>query len=203
MSGIAKAVWSRWCVFWFEADYRPQIRLFSRALGVLFFWFVLSRTFDLRMAYSQEGFFPLTVMGDFPELAHHHTLLSVVNSMGMIRVLHVTLLASLLGMALGFRPGLCAFVAFVCEQSFLNRNVAFAYGVDLITSVFLFYLVFGDYRPDIKKRDWRSDLGSIAFRLAQLQICIIYGFAGLDKVKGRWWSGDALWYVFTNPQYAA
>jgi hypothetical protein len=105
---------------------------------------------------------------------------------------------------LGLFPRAAALVAFLCEQSFLHRNPIFAYGVDLIASVFLLYLCFADYRADsAERRDYRSALGSMAYRLCQLQICIIYAFSGLDKVRGAtWWKGEALWYVSLNPQYS-
>lgn len=204
MTSIVKLVWRRWCKFWFEADYKPQIRLFSKTFGLLLFWYSLSRTQDLVMAYSKESFMPLQVLRDFPEMIQHYSVLSLFDSMGMVWIIHLALLSSLLGMVFGIMPGFCALVAFICEQAFLNRNVSFAYGVDLISSVFLFYLALGDYRLDtLKKRDWKVELGSVAYRLAQLQVCIIYAYAGLDKVKGpSWWKGEALWFVFFNPQYA-
>jgi hypothetical protein len=71
------------------------------------------------------------------------------------------------------------------------------YGVDMISMFFLFYLFFADTRTK------GSPLASMACRLIQIQVCIIYGYSGLDKVKGpMWWSGEALWGVVSNVQIA-
>jgi hypothetical protein len=46
-------------------------------------------------------------------------------------------------------------------------------------------------------------LSSMAFRFAQIQVCIIYGFSGLMKIEGpHWWRGEAVWDVLINQQLA-
>jgi len=37
--------------------------------------------------------------------------------------------------------------------------------------------------------------------MIQIQLCVIYFYTGLEKLKGgTWWDGTALWSVFANPQ---
>jgi hypothetical protein len=43
----------------------------------------------------------------------------------------------------------------------------------------------------------------MAYRLCQIQVCVIYGYSGLKKLKGQvWWAGDALWNSLADPQLA-
>jgi hypothetical protein len=88
---------------------------------------------------------------------------------------------------------------------FLNRNLSAMFGVDMIGTFFLLYLCFantnGRYSLDaylgrgVKKHSWYSH---VAWRLMQLQVCVVYGFSGLEKCKGtRWWDGSALWDVLS------
>ena len=43
----------------------------------------------------------------------------------------------------------------------------------------------------------------MAYRLCQIQVCIIYAFSGLKKLKGvSWWNGEAIWNSLTDPQLA-
>lgn len=203
---MLKSIWNSWNKFWFESDGSTQMRLFSKAFGLLFFFYVASRTPDLRLAYTNEGILPLSVLNDFPETHLRFSVLRMFDSIGLVWVFHVALLLSLLSIVLGFFPRVSAIIAFLLHLNFMNRDMVMVYGVDMISSVFLFYLCLGDYRSELPggKRDWKADLGSVAYRLAQIQVCIIYAFAGLDKVKGpSWWNGDALWYVMFNPQYAS
>ena len=42
---------------------------------------------------------------------------------------------------------------------------------------------------------------SLSTRCIQIQLCIIYVYSGLEKIRGMtWWRGDALWYAFGNTQ---
>lgn len=44
-------------------------------------------------------------------------------------------------------------------------------------------------------------LTSSALRMVQIQMCIIYAYSGLEKLKGpTWWKGEAIWTVFANSQ---
>ncbi len=41
----------------------------------------------------------------------------------------------------------------------------------------------------------------MAYRLIQIQICIIYAYTGWEKLRGNdWWTGEALWLVLGNEQ---
>ena len=96
-----------------------------------------------------------------------------------------------------------AIIAYFVQVSFMNRNMAVAYGADTVSTIFLFYLCFADFRPADapRKSDLQATLGSVVYRLSQIQLCIIYAYSGLDKVQGfSWWNGEALWYVVANGQ---
>ena len=78
------------------------------------------------------------------------------------------------------------------------------FGVDMIASFYFLYLCFADASYKYSVDAWLgggskklSIRGHIAWRLMQFQLCVIYGFAGLEKLKGvRWWDGSAMWDVF-------
>lgn len=47
----------------------------------------------------------------------------------------------------------------------------------------------------------RDLVNSVGYRLIQIQLCVIYGYTGFEKLKGStWWDGTALWSVFANSQ---
>ena len=48
-----------------------------------------------------------------------------------------------------------------------------------------------------------SVLESVALRFLQIQVCVIYGYSGFEKLKGTlWWRGEAVWYALANSQIA-
>jgi hypothetical protein len=193
-----------WNRFWFEFDASSQLALFRPAFAILMFFFALSRTPDLKMFFSSQGIMPTLLMADSPEVHFRFSILTAYDSMGLIWIIHVALLSSCLLLAFNIFPRAAAIVAFLCHVTFLNRNMAVIYGVDTISAFYLFYLCFMDYRTRaVTSPDFQSMLGSAAMRLAQIQLCIVYGYSGLNKVQGAaWWKGEALWYILSNPQMA-
>ena len=42
----------------------------------------------------------------------------------------------------------------------------------------------------------------VVTRLLQIQVCVVYLFAGLGKLKGEaWWDGNAIWMAIANQEY--
>jgi hypothetical protein len=94
----------------------------------------------------------------------------------------------------------------------LFRNYGVAFGVDQITSFFLMYLALtqADARLSVRSL-WREQknlpalsggiLTSVFYRLLQIQLCLIYIYSGMEKLKGQsWWDGTAVWSVLANSQ---
>lgn len=200
-------VWMAWSRFWFESNAPAQMTVLRGLLGFTLFGFYLVRCFDLQTYYSEGGMLPLAVMFDVMPMQYRLSLLHHFSSDAAVWGLHTIFLASLLTLALGIAPRLSAITAFVLHVSFLHRNLTVIFGVDMIATFFLLYLCFADFRHQPGKRQGpevlAATLGSMAFRLVQIQVCIIYAYSGLEKLKGGdWWRGEALWDVLANAQIA-
>ena len=105
-------------------------------------------------------------------------------------------------MIFGILPRIAAGIALLAHLSFMHRNMAVIHGVDLIASFYLFYLCLAGGVAREKSRIGML-LNSVAFRLGQIQLCVIYAYSGLYKLRGIHWSqGDAIWYALGNTQLA-
>jgi uncharacterized membrane protein YphA (DoxX/SURF4 family) len=188
-----KSGWKAWNRFWFETEAEPQLAIFRRMLGTTLFLLYLIRTFDLELFFSENGIAPALVFKDILKTKFSFTFLEFVSSPTLLWSAHILFLASLLALAMGLLPRVASWVAFILHLSFLQRNMSVAYGVDFIATYFLFYLSISTIRG----------LASVGFRLSQIQVCIIYGYSGLEKLMGsHWWRGDALWEILANSQSA-
>ena len=198
----AARVWNR---FWFEADGRAQISVFRVGLGWLLLGCYLIRSLDLELFYGERGIMPLSILNDVAPMEYRLTIFRYFSSNAAIWIGNGVFLASLLAFALGVKPRLAVITAWVLHLSFVHRNLSIAYGVDMIACFYLFFLCFADYRDDRRYRpgDLQAVLGSMAYRLCQIQVCIIYGYSGLKKLKGYlWWNGEAIWNSMADPQFA-
>lgn len=210
MNGTVKTLlsraWLSWNRFWFEADGHAQMRLFRKLFAGLLLLNYSLRTLDLELYYSDRGIAPLSVLPEIMDLRYRFSLLHVLSGTTALWVFDALFLLSLATLMLGILPRISAIVALVLHVSFLHRNMASAYGADTVATFFLLYLSLADFRFRTAKDvtpDFRSSLGSVAFRLGQIQLCIIYAYAGLHKLKGvNWWNGEALWGTLANAQMA-
>lgn len=127
--------------------------------------------------------------------------------------MHGLLLLLLCGLVLGLGGRLWTLLTWILSLAFIQRNYFVIYGADLIGTAWLFYLswtrhnvyfsVLNIINPERVKKNHLDIFSSAGARIIQIQLCIIYGFTGLHKLKGlSWWDGSALWHVLGNRQYA-
>lgn len=194
-----------WDKFWFlsksDSDLVP-IALFRIMFSLVMFFFFLSRTQDLAFFYTDAGILPEQYRQQV-EYMNQYTIFSYFSSLTAIRIAHGMLLVSALFLAAGLWTRWSAILTYVLHVMFFNRNMTIAFGVDMISSFFLLYLCLADSGARLsidailrKRKQGQSTLGHMALRLMQLQLCVIYGYSGLEKLKGvRWWNGSAMWDV--------
>lgn len=202
-----------WEQFWFKFDaYLPLsfIRIF---LGVILLWHSIDRSQFLDIYYKDTGLVKradsLLLMLDF--FRPHFSFFIWPES--LISTVNYFLIFLIILMILGIGGRLVLFAIWFINLSFMQRNYALLFGADLISNIFLFYLMFtnsGRYFSVVHlfnkpKKAVISELDSIvtsAFaRLIQIQLCIVYFYTGMEKLRGSsWWDGTALWTVLANPQ---
>lgn len=200
-------------VFLFDSPSYLQLALFRIILCGTLFYIALWRQINISQ-FGVDSLIPrdlaLSVYADFyrPGFEWFFWPDSWASS------LHIFLIL-LLGFAtLGLTNRFFLLLAWVIQQGLIHRNSAFLYGADTIGNLFLFYLAWTECCEafSLRKRTtmksqvntFSRDLSSVFFRLAQIQICIIYAYTGFEKLKGgSWWDGTALWTVLANPQFTA
>lgn len=200
--GRLQLAWQAWEKFWFESNQPANVRLLRQLLGFLLLGFYLIRTLDLNYYYSQTGMVSLQQMDALMPMDYRFSIFRYLPSDLSIWSFNILFLLSLLAMGLNVLPRIATVLAMLLHASFLHRNMSIMFGVDMVAAFFLFYLCFADDRKG-PRTDLRAALGSAAFRLMQIQVCIIYAYSGLEKIRGpRWWNGEALWNILANPQLA-
>lgn len=196
-----KSAINAWNQFWFETEAASTLRLFKLCLGALLFLLYCIRMLDLELFFYPDGIMPLEAISEVLPMQYRFSLLSWITEPHWILALHLLLLCFLLMLALDVLPRVSAIAAFILHVSFMRRNMAQVFGVDLISTCFLFYLCMAS--SSFSRNPIHKMLHSMVIRLIQIQVCIIYAFSGLDKVRGvQWWAGEALWAVLSNPQLA-
>jgi hypothetical protein len=192
-----------WCRFFFEADATDPMKVLRVLLGLLLLTAYSIRAFDHSFYYGANGVLDLEKMLEAFPMKYRWSFLIWFPGDLSLRICTGLLLLSLGTMTFGIFPRVSAFVAYVLHVSFMHRNMAIVYGLDMISAFLLFYLSFARTDTKPKKDSWAAMLSSSALRLTQIQVCVIYAYSGWEKLKGlSWWKGEAIWAVVANTQIA-
>lgn len=106
-------------------------------------------------------------------------------------------------------------LAWLVFHSTVRRLPVMLFGFDAVMGTFILYLaVTGTGGESLSVDRWRarrrgdksltekSLRSTVAIRLIQLQLCLIYGAAGLAKLMGEpWWTGTAAYFLVANSEF--
>jgi uncharacterized membrane protein YphA (DoxX/SURF4 family) len=222
--GYVADVWGAWDEFWFTPTNPSTLSAIRVLAGAMLFYTHLVWSFDLSGFFGQNGWLPTKLMHDVHQFSNGGvdsptrwiwTYFDYVDSPTWLWVAHIAALFVFFFLMIGFFSRTMAVLAYLIAVSYASRVTPGAYfGLDKINCMLAMYLMLGPcgarYSLD---RIWRLRRGaprevppsvsaSIAIRLIQLHMCIIYLFSGLGKLQGEsWWNGEAVWFSSANLEY--
>lgn len=214
MKQVIDKIWHAFQNFFFNFESLYQLGLMRLIVSVSLLGMYIWRQLVVDFYFSNKTGLVLEsqAMGLLPEL--YRPMITMFFWPDLLTPwVHGFLLILLLGLVLGVGGRIWTLLTWVLCLAFVQRNYFVIYGGDLIGAISLFYLswtrhnvhfsVLNLINPD-RVKNYKCDIFSSAgARMLQIQICVIYGFTGLHKLKGvSWWDGSALWLVLGNRQYA-
>lgn len=206
------AAWvSGWDRFWFTPSDPLLLAVLRIAAGGLLAWSSLVWLLDA------EGFFGPTAwqapgnvwrMNDQP---WHWSWYFAAGGSGNVTLLALVSLVAAVLLTVGLATPLAAVVALAGYVSAVNRAPLNAFGFDDAVGLMLLPLAIGPAaaRLSLDRLLWPRAAAAgprvsatVALRLIQLHLCVLYFFSGAGKLFGAsWWEGTALWGAVANSQY--
>lgn len=203
-----------WQQFWFAPQDLINLSLFRLIIGFHLFTMYFSRIFDIKTFYFNEGMIPASLVTDYyPPYLRPQFFMFLSNDYMNLSA-HIIFLILLLLLGAGVLGRKATWLVFIIHLSFVQRNPTILYGADLVATFWLFYLSFTDNNRYLNLYKLFKGGGetlteastpsvdlfsSVFIRLLQLQLCVIYAYTGLEKLKGQtWWDGSAVWYIMGN-----
>lgn len=108
---------------------------------------------------------------------------------------------------LGWQTRITAILAWIMHLTLMNTSRFGSYGVESMLNLALFYSMFfpcgaawaiGKDRLPAEP----EAINRLFLRVLQIQMCIIYASAGIEKCFGaEWWNGNAIWFSLTEEQF--
>jgi hypothetical protein len=146
------------------------------------------------------------------------TYLWSIDSTAFLVVHEVVAILLGLMMSVGFLTRIAVPLAWFLTLMVCHRATGYLFGLDQVVMMLAMYLIIAPcgatWSVDAwlrKKKGWESplfpanvesSLNTIATRLIQCHLAIVYLFGGLGKLRGEmWWDGSAMWFAFASYEY--
>ena len=214
-SSACLAAWFRdwgtaWNRFWFTPADPLPLAVIRIATGLLLTWSMAVWLLDVDAFFGTGGWQqPDNVWRSNDQPWQWSWYFASASPTGTRVLCGITLIAAVL-LTIGLATPLAAIVSLAGLVSAVNRAPLNVFGFDDTLGLLLIPLVVGpagavlsvdrllfagnDATPSVR--------ASIALRLLQVQLCIVYVFSGCGKLLGAsWWEGTALWGATANVQY--
>lgn len=206
-----------WNTFWFTAADPATLAAIRMCAGAMLFYTHLVWSLDLQAFFGPDGWLPPDLMAQLQEGRYAWSHFWVIESPAIMWTVHLFGLAVFGCLTIGFHSRVMSVLAYVIAVSYVNRIVPGAFfGLDKINCMLAMYLIIGPCGACYSLDRWlaRRRAGgyldrpipsvgaNIAVRMIQLHMCVIYLFAGLEKLQGvHWWDGTAVWMSVANAEY--
>lgn len=229
MNSLVKIAVENWSRFWFSPQDKVLAAVFRVLFAGGLFFFYLDRYVHFDYVYGEQGSLPFEVLKKLtpPPYALPFGLIDLLSTESATRAIHLGYLAALILLGMGWWPRVLTFLIFAAHNLLVARNPMIQYGPDMVGGVWLLYLSMVDHSSMLKvpcpfrracaktgtdqrvsaakstsgSRSFGDTLHSVGIRFFQLQLCIIYAYSGIEKLRGvTWWRGDAIWNALAHGQ---
>jgi hypothetical protein len=207
-----------WYRFWFTQPDLRQLELVRIGVGLSLFFIYFFEAGRLDELYTEDGWVPLSGLAKLRENPAFFSVFYRITDLAQVTAIWALMLVLCLAFTVGLQTSWIKWIVWILHISFQNRAPEVSYGVDSITSNLLIILcvtpvgrtlsVDAWLRRDRPPRiEWLPALqdarASVGLRLVQIQMVIVFFFAGTQKLQGAdWWDGDAIWYAMTDFEFS-
>ena len=201
-----------WNAFWFTPSDPLPLAVVRIATGAILTWSCLVWLLDPDAFFGPRGWLAPDDVWRLNDQPWQWSWFFAGDGPNAIRVLGgISLLAAVM-LTLGLATPLAAVVSLAGLVSAANRAPLNTFGLDDTLGMLLISLVVGPSgaRLSLDQKLLGAGQGrgaafvraTIALRLLQVHLCVVYFFSGSGKLFGAsWWEGTALWGAAANLQY--
>jgi hypothetical protein len=208
--GWLRAWADAWNAFWFTPSDPLPLAVIRIATGLLFTWACIVWLLDVDAFFGTAGWLAPGNVWRMNDQPWQWSWYFAASSPTAIRVLAGITLAAAILLTVGLATPLAAVVSLAGFVSMANRAPLNVFGFDDALGLLLVGLAVGPAGARLSLDSLWGGAGpagpsvraTLALRLIQVHLCVVYFFSGGGKMLGAsWWEGTALWGAVANVQY--
>lgn len=209
-----------WSQIWFQSCRTTPLEITRVGVGAALLLHYGRATPHLLEFWSDEGWLPQAFVLERVPDAWTQSVFFYFNAPWQWTAFHAVFLLSCAAFMLGWRTAWFKWIVLIGQISYANRNPFLPYGVDKILVSLLLIMCLApigralsldrvravraakrvslDARPPPYSSPWAG----ACTRLMQIQMAVLFFYSAISKLRGdEWWSGDAVWVVFTTSEH--
>ncbi len=206
---------SNWSKFWFDASTAHTLAVVRICTGLMLAYIHAIWWFDGRAFFGPDALIDQPTIQLLHEQDYAWSYLWFTDSLWLIAIHQAVAILASLAMAAGLFGRLSTVLAWFLTLMVCHRATGLLFGLDQTVMMLAFGLVIApsssvlSISSLVRKRSKSqqnvlqySSLNTFATRLVQLQLCAMYLFGGLGKMRGSmWWDGSAMWFSAASYEY--
>jgi predicted DCC family thiol-disulfide oxidoreductase YuxK len=208
-----------WSQFWFCSRPTTPLEIARIGIGAAMLVHYALATPYLSELWGETGWMPYARVMELHD-PWKQSLFFYFRSPWQLIAFHALFLFGCTAFTLGWRTSWVKWVLLIGHISYDYRNPALTYGADKILACLLFILCLAPVGRALSldrvravrkaKREnleavlppYKSAWAGACTRLMQIQMATVFFFSAISKLRGDdWWSGDAVWVVFTTNEH--
>lgn len=221
---LAERFGEGWNRFWFTPSDPYTLSLVRVLVGALALYLHLTLTPDLVRLLADDGLLPVATVQYWTQAAFYQrpSLLNYFTDPAGLWFIHTIGAVVLALLTIGLWSRVMAVASLVVVLSYVHRAPMLAAEVEFVLSMLLFYLCLGPCGAYLSVDRWLklrrtaalppaaqehaqrvtpSYWATLAIRLIQVHMAIVYFMGAISKIYGPvWWSGEAVWWMMARPE---
>lgn len=210
---IFSRAWKGWDAFWFQPSPVWPLELLRMGVGLALLVEFGQMSGEIGLFFGLDGYFGVAAREAREPVWWYQSLFFYLPGDTALSAAYALFMVASVMLLLGVLTPVAKVVVCLLHLSFLHINPAPFYGADNIMASLLFFLMFAPVgrrwsvdawlrQRDGAERSAHSTRATMIIRLIQVQLAVMYFFAGFEKLKGDlWWSGDAVWVALNNAEF--
>jgi predicted DCC family thiol-disulfide oxidoreductase YuxK len=217
---VVAAVRDGWIRFWFQSTPTTPLELARIGIGAALLLHYAMATPYLYEVWGDDGWMPRSVaLADLEGDPWRLSVFFYFAAPWQWIAFHALFLFCCASFTVGWWTSWVKWIVLVGQISYYYRNTTVIYGVDVTLASLLVILcaapigramsldrvraVRAVKRDDLQSMlpQFSSPWAGACTRLMQIQMAVLFLYSGLGKRGDQWWSGDAIWSVFTLNEF--
>lgn len=198
-----------WNRFWFTPVDRRPLDWLRVVAGCVSLYLLATLIPDLNTYFGENGLLPAEAVNQLEGELRSWSYLDYFTASGELLAVHIAGMVAVALFTLGWLTPVTSVLSLLVMLSTVHRAPMITTMVEPVVTMVLFYLCLGPAGPlaAIARRltgqpiDRVSAWSTVALRLIQIHLVLLYATLGLSKLMSEgWWNGTGVWWLMARPE---